>query len=183
MLNCGNNWWLRSVIAATFGPALLAAGGCGYQVRTSEKPKADEPAAPVQADEPKDDVAVIHKTTRNVLNLAELKNDPDWSVVETGASGNDPLTQAQSVYFHAAATITPIPIQQFVQQHQALNGELPSYEQVVDFMKQNPGVELRQQKPWQEYAYDPATGKIVVVESASKKKELLKKAGVEVGDS
>ncbi|QDT38279.1 hypothetical protein Pan189_26690 [Stratiformator vulcanicus] len=172
--------WRRG-FGIAIGPAVLCGIGCDIKPSNLNEPAEPAPAAAVP-DQPdkKDDVAVIHKTTREILDLAELQDDPNWAVVDTGVTGGDPLTQAQSVYFHAAATLSPIPIQQFVQQQRALEGTTPTYEEVQQFMEQNPGVTLRQQKPWQKYAYDAENGTIVVVEDKAEKQRISEKAGVEL---
>ena len=122
----------------------------------------------------------VGRKTREILNAKEAVNDPNWKVVTNEVSGSDPLSVAGSVYNKTASMAGSLGIVQWVNQEKATEGKPPTYAALMDFMKQNPSLELPATKEYQTYGYDETTGEIVILEHKERKATRYRELGLPV---
>jgi hypothetical protein len=115
---------------------------------------------------------IIGKTTQNVLELkaaTEAGGVPASMAVTSSAIG-----VAADAYRTSVGTMAVLAVEQRMQMHQAQFGELPKdYESfMVDIISPGKpdGLQLPMLPYYQEYAYDPTSHKLIVVEFPNKKK-------------
>jgi len=165
-----------------------ASGQAPAQAKQPEQQAADQP--PEQPDEPKQpeqkaptSKSILGKTTANVVDAKKALQNPKMVLAGGKIEGSDPLTVAGSAYQSMAAKTGTVGMQQAVQQHKALNGKFPTYQEFMQIVKQN-RVEFPELAPYRLYGYHEETGKIVVLEDKAKKIQLFKKNGIplEPGD-
>ena len=107
-----------------------------------------------------------------------LEEFPHLVEVENNIRATDPLTGYTDAIWAASSRVELLGFQSNIQNHYALNGTYPTYEEFMDYFNQA-HVELRGTKPWQVYAYDPADGTIVILEDRIEKKRRFDEAGIE----
>jgi hypothetical protein len=137
-----------------------------------------EPAAqaPVATKPPVETRKTIGKTTQNVLLLEKAL--ADGGVLAETAITSSGLEMASDAYKTSVGKIAGMAVQQKLNLYQAEHGEVP--ESYDDFMARiiEPGSPTGLQLPmlpyYQEYAYDPAAKKLVVVEFPAKKEQRQK---------
>ena len=114
----------------------------------------------------------IGKTTQNVLELkaaTEAGGVPASMAVTSSAIG-----VAADAYRTSVGTMAVLAVEQKMQMHRAQFGKLPeNYERFMDDIigpGKPDGLHLPMLPYYQEYAYDPTSHKLVVVEFPNKKK-------------
>ncbi|MEO6811254.1 MAG: hypothetical protein ABI353_19260 [Isosphaeraceae bacterium] len=122
----------------------------------------------------------LHKTTQNVLNLPEALKD-GGTLADTTIPVSDPLTQNAAAYRTSVAKIGGMAVEQAIQIRNAQNiMEDPkplTYDQfMAEIIKkdQPDGVSLALLPYYQEYAWDEATQKLVVVDFPARKEQFQK---------
>ncbi len=135
-----------------------------------DEPKKKSAKAPVKSRE------TIGKTTQNVLKLDdELKNGA--VLASTTIAATDPLTQSADAYKTTVGKIGAMAVEQAIQIRNAQSIQDPkplSYDEfMAEIIKkgQNDGINLAMLPYYQEYAWDEATQKLVVIEYPKKKKD------------
>ena len=114
----------------------------------------------------------IGKTTQNVLELeaARQAGGVPASMAITGSG----IGVSADAYRTSVGTMAVLAVEQKMQMHRAQFGKLPeNYERFMDDIigpgKPN-GLQLPMLPYYQEYAYDPTSHKLVVIEFPNKKK-------------
>jgi len=150
------SWWSAGLVA------LLCGGFFGCQ--------SGETPSPSPAGKPR---KTIGKTTQNVLEITAAKaaGGIPASMEITGAG----LEVAADAYRTSVGKMAVLAVEQRLSLYQAQHGELPQgYDGFISEIIQ-PGEPAGLQLPmlpyYQEYAYDPATKKLVVMEFPEKKKQ------------
>ena len=140
----------------------------GVQPAAKSTPaKAKQPATPPakkrppQGDEKR---SIIGQKTKQILDAKQATKNGGMVVVSSKVSGSDPLTQLGSAYTRGASFAGSLPLKQWLQQHKALNNRYPTYDELIDWMKKNPRVELPVLPAHRTYGYDSDKGEIVVLE-------------------
>jgi hypothetical protein len=125
--------------------------------------------------------ATLNKTTQNVLKLEDALKD-GGEVVENKISVSDPLTQSAEAVKYVGAAGADMAVKNKIGVRNALNAmEDPKPYAYDRFMSEivepgkPDGLNFQQLPYYQEYAWDEANQKIVIVEFP-KKKEAAKKA-------
>ncbi len=140
-----------------------------------QKPPAAPPApaaAPIQTRK------TVGKTTQNVLDLSAAKNQGGVVVDNAAEAEEGGLGAYSQAYRHSVATIGGLAVEQKMKLYQAEHNKVPATHQ--DFMAKiiAPGtpdeVSLPMLPYYQEYAFDPASKKLVVVEFPAKKEQRQK---------
>ena len=115
---------------------------------------------------------IIGKTTQNVLELeaARQAGGVPASMAITGSG----IGVSADAYRTSVGTMAVLAVEQKMQMHRAQFGKLPeNYERFMDDIigpgKPN-GLQLPMLPYYQEYAYDPTSHKLVVIEFPNKKK-------------
>lgn len=165
-------------------PATRRAQPTDDRTAESSAPAAAEPAAPPPAAAPASPVGpvktreTIGKTTQNVLDLAAASAAGGIVVDGAGAPEGGVLGTYAGAYRSSVATIGGLQVQQKMKLHQAEHGSLPATH--AEFMKTiiAPGtpdeVSLPMLPYYQEYAFDPESKSIVVVEFPARKEQRQK---------
>ena len=134
-------------------------------------PDANAPAAvPAQPT-----AAVIGKTTKALVDLAEAKKNPKIVEVENNVTGSDPLTATFNAYVSITSRASVLNFKQQMDILKATNDDkYPTFKEAQKLMKQL-NIDLAATlPPYQMYAYDAKTGGIVVVEDKAEKIRLFK---------
>ena len=140
-----------------------------------QKPPAAPPApaaAPIQTRK------TVGKTTQNVLDLSAAKAQGGVVVDNAAEAEEGGLGAYSQAYRHSVATIGGLAVEQKMKLYQAEHNKVPATHQ--DFMAKiiAPGtpdeVSLPMLPYYQEYAFDPASKKLVVVEFPAKKEQRQK---------
>ena len=140
-----------------------------------QKPPAAPPApaaAPVQTRK------TVGKTTQNVLDLSAAKAQGGVVVDNAAEAEEGGLGAYSQAYRHSVATIGGLAVEQKMKLYQAEHNKVPATHQ--EFMAKiiAPGtpdeVSLPMLPYYQEYAFDPASKKLVVVEFPAKKEQRQK---------
>ncbi len=155
---------------ATGGGAVAAAAN----PQPVAAPDANAPAAvPPQPAEPT--AAVIGKTTKTLVDLAEAKKNPKIVEVENKVTGSDPLTVTFNAYVSITSRASVLNFKHQMDILKATNDDkYPTFKEAQKLMKQL-NIELAATlPPYQLYAYDAKTGGIVVVEDKAEKIRLFK---------
>lgn len=122
----------------------------------------------------------VGKTTQNVLDLADAKAQGGVVVDNVAEAEEGGLGAYSQAYRHSVATIGGLAVEQKMKLYQAEHNEVPATHK--DFMAKiiAPGtpdeVSLPMLPYYQEYAFDPASKKLVVVEFSAKKEQRAKEA-------
>ena len=77
--------------------------------------------------------------------------------------GNDPISAPLNALGGVTSFAGRIGMQQWVDHEYALNGEYPTYERFVDFLKQNPQYAMPMPRLSQRYGYDETRGAMVTL--------------------
>ena len=151
---------------------LLMIGGPAEQ-------KPVEPPPPTQTEAPKIQTRkTVGKKTQNVLDLADAKAQGGVVVDNAGEAEEGGLGAYSQAYRHSVATIGGLAVEQKMKLYQAEHNEVPATHK--EFMAKiiAPGtpdeVSLPMLPYYQEYAFDPASKKLVVVEFPAKKEQRAK---------
>ena len=107
---------------------------------------------------------IIHQKTREILNANEATKDSNFVIVKLDVQGGDPLTQSVSAYEKLAADAGTIPIKKWIKQIKIVEEHTPTYAELQDWMKKNPGVKLPVLPYKRMYGYDETTGEMVILE-------------------
>lgn len=164
--------WRRRVFVAM--PLLVVTSGCAESAR---QPAAG--SAQVQTRR------TIGKTTQNVLDLAVAQAQGGVVVDNAAEVEEGGLGAASQAYRHGVAAIGGLAVEHKMRLHQAEHGAVPATHQ--EFMAQiiapgaPDGVSLPMLPYYQEYAFDPATRKLVVVEFPAKKAQREKETAGSAG--
>jgi hypothetical protein len=141
-----------------------------------QKPPAPPPPAPAAA--PIQTRKTVGKTTQNVLDLSAAKAQGGVVVDNAAEAEEGGLGAYSQAYRHSVATIGGLAVEQKMKLYQAEHNKVPATHQ--DFMAKiiAPGtpdeVSLPMLPYYQEYAFDPASKKLVVVEFPAKKEQRQK---------
>ena len=141
-----------------------------------QKPPAAPPPAPAAA--PIQTRKTVGKTTQNVLDLSAAKAQGGVVVDNAAEAEEGGLGAYSQAYRHSVATIGGLAVEQKMKLYQAEHNKVPATHQ--DFMAKiiAPGtpdeVSLPMLPYYQEYAFDPASKKLVVVEFPAKKEQRQK---------
>ncbi len=128
----------------------------------------------------------IRKTTQNVLQL-EKALATGGVLAATDIPVSDPLSQSAAAYRTSVGKIGAMAIQQAIQIRNASSIQDPkplAYEEfMAEIIKpdQPDGIQLAMLPYYQEYAWDEANQKLVVVEFPEKKAEMKKQSDEELG--
>ncbi|MFM7207339.1 MAG: hypothetical protein ACKO4T_11810 [Planctomycetaceae bacterium] len=153
---------------------VLVASGCDEpapQPDATTRPAATRPA-PIQTRK------TVGKTTQNVLDLAEAQAQGGVVVDNAAEAEEGGLGAYSQAYRHSVATIGGMAVEQKMKLYQAEHGSVPASHK--EFMAKiiAPGtpdeVSLPMLPYYQEYAFDPAAKKLVVVEFPAKKEQRQK---------
>lgn len=156
------------------GPIVALVAGCDALTSLlPAKPAAEQkPAAPSQPIEPR---KTLGKTTQNVLDLAAAQADGGVVIDNAAEAEEGGLGAYSQAYRHSVATIGGLAVEQKLQLYQAEHGKVPATHQEFMTTIIAPGtpdeVRLPMLPYYQEYAFDPATKKLVVVEFPAKKEQ------------
>ena len=134
-------------------------------------PDANAPAAaPAQPT-----AAVIGKTTKTLVDLAEAKKNPKIVEIENKVTGSDPLTVTFNAYVSITSRASVLNFKHQMDILKATNDDkYPTFKEAQKLMKQL-NIDLAATlPPYQLYAYDAKTGGIVVVEDKAEKIRLFK---------
>lgn len=161
--------WKVIVAALAVVIGLLLLGG-----PSSEKPA--EPPEPVQAEAPKiQPRKTVGKTTQTVLDLADAIRQGGVRVDNASEAEEGGLGAYSQAYRHSVATIGGLAVEQKMKFYQAEHGTMPATHKEFMATIIAPGtpdeVSLPMLPYYQEYAFDPESKKLVVVEFPAKKAE------------
>lgn len=149
-------------------PAVAAPASAG-SVAAPPAGGSAEPAGPVQTRK------TIGKTTQNVLDLADALAQGGVVLEGSGPSEGGVLDTYAGAYRSSVARIGGLQVEQKIRLYQAEHGSVPATH--ADFMKKiiAPGtpdeVSLPMLPYYQEYAFDPESKALVVVEFPAKKEQ------------
>lgn len=139
-------------------------------------PACDEPKKP-GAIQPRE---TLRKTTQNVLNLPDALQQ-GGILADTTIPVSNPLTQSAAGYRISVSEIGGMAVEQAIQMRNAQNiVEDPkplTYDQfVIEIIKKNrpDGISLAMLPYYQEYAWDEASQKLVVVDFPARKEQFQK---------
>ena len=142
----------------------------------TEPPAAPAAALPGESPAPIRTRKTIGKTTFAVLDLAEAVAQGGVKVDDAGSSGGGGLLGAAAqAYRHSVSTIGGLQVEQKLKLYQTEHGSLPATHE--EFMARiiAPGTADEIRLPtlpyYQEYAFDPETRGLVVVEFPAKKEQ------------
>ena len=114
----------------------------------------------------------IGKTTQNVLELEAARQA--GGVPASMATTNSGIGVSADAYRTSVGTMAVLAVEQKMQMHRAQFGKLPeNYERFMDDIigpDKPDGLHLPMLPYYQEYAYDPTSHKLVVIEFPNKKK-------------
>lgn len=151
-----------------------------------------QPAAPIQ-NEPANPTPVndqsappvgeqsgthVGRTTKEVLNVKEITQDPNWTVVASDPTEVRGFSAAGTAYNRAAALVGTANLEQWIKQEWALNGSYPTYQSLLDYISQNP-VDMPALREYQHYGYDESTGNVVILENKQEKEGRRKELGLD----
>lgn len=139
-----------------------------------QKPAEPPPAAPATPP-PVQTRKTIRKTTQNVLDLSEARAQGGVVVDNAAEPEEGGLGAYSQAYRHSVATLGTVAVDQKLAHYKAEHGDVPATHK--EFMAKiiAPGapdeISLPMLPYYQEYAFDPAAKKLVVVEFPAKKSQ------------
>ena len=159
---------MKTILSGIIVIGLLGCGEVSSKGNTEES-SADESEKQVSAETEKQTgrqrkKSIIHRKTREIVNANEAVKDPNSNIVKLAVQGNNPLTQAVTVYGKAAAMAGTIPIQQWIKEKKIVEDHTPTYAELQEWLKKNPSFELPVLPYQRMYGYDETTGEIVILE-------------------
>jgi len=156
----------------TVAMLLLGCLACGCaQVSDEELAKhTPEPKEAPPAVDKQGHRSIIGRKTREILDVEKVLKDPAMRLVSPKIEGNDPFTQYGSAYSRMASDVGTIPLKQEIKRFKVFNDRFPTYKELMDWMKKNPGVQLPVLPARRLYGYDARTGKMVVLERKESKR-------------
>jgi hypothetical protein len=131
-------------------------------------PAVEQPAPPPQPVEAPRQF-IVGKTTQDVHDL-EASKKAGGVVVQPKITAKDPITLQGNAYVSIIGQSSMLQIQHAMDLYQAdNNGEYPKTKE--EFMEKiiNPGIRLPQLPAYQEYGYDAAAHKLVIIEYPDRK--------------
>lgn len=120
----------------------------------------------------------VGKKTDELLDAAQLKGDPNWTVVADDPSKLQSLTAPGTVYNRAAALAGTVGLTQWIKQQRALTGDYPTFEEVVKYSAKYPSNRPALQE-FRHYGYDETTGQMVILENRKEKQARTSELGLE----
>lgn len=161
----------RTVSSLAVGLLLIVAG-CDAPKKTASK------GPPVQSRE------TINKTTQNVLKLdEELKNGA--KLAATNITSTDYLGTMSEAYKTSVAKIAGMQVSQMMQIYEIQNDKpVQNYDEFMSAIikkGQPDGIQLPMLPYYQEYAFDEANKKLVVVEYPEKKAKMQEQQDEKLG--
>lgn len=173
--------------AALAVPALILAGCTEEKVtRGGARPAADGGAAAAPAEEQVKTRETIGKKTQTVLKLADALAQ-GGEMASTTIPVADPLTQNAAAYRTTVGKIGAMSVEQAIQLRNAQSIADPKPLTYDEFMNeiikpnQPDGISLAMLPYYQEYAWDEANQKLVVVEFPEKKRKFQEQQDKELG--
>ena len=148
---------------------------------------ADEPKAKMAANAKNAPRETIGKTTQDVLKLPDALAD-GGVLADTTIPVADPLTQNAAAYRTTVAKIGAMAVEQAIQVRNAQSIQDPkplTYDEfVAEILKkgQADGIQLAKLPYYQEYAWDEAAQKLVVVEFPARKADQKKRRDEQFGN-
>lgn len=144
---------------------------------------AESPPLPQQAAAPSNQPSPsngthVGKKTGELLDAAQLKNDPNWIVVADDPSKLKSMTVPGTVYNRAAALSGTVGLTQWIKQQHALTGKYPTYKEVIAFSAKYPSNRPALQE-FRHYGYDETTGQMVILENRKQKQMRKSELGLE----
>jgi hypothetical protein len=138
-----------------------------------QEPEERKPPAQAEAPQPRPGRKAVGKTTQKVLDLAAALADGAMLVDNESEPDEAGLAAYGQAYRHSVARIGGIAVEQKLRLYQAEHDEVPATH--AEFMAKiiAPGspdeVQLPKLPPYQDYAFDPRTRRLVVVEFPARK--------------
>jgi hypothetical protein len=133
-------------------------------------PGCEEPAAPkknVATTKPRE---IVGKTTQDVRNAPEEIAKKAAVPAPPRIVSKDPITLAGNTYVTAVGRISIEKIEAAVKLYQGETGEYPkTYDEFMEKIIRANNISLPQLPYYQEYGYDPATHRLLVIEYPDKK--------------
>jgi hypothetical protein len=162
---------------AKHAPKLLAAAIAVVVVLLMLSGPAPDKPAPLtpEAAPPVETRKTIGRTTQNVLDLPAALAEGGVRVDAGGETEESPLGVAAQAYRNSVATIGGLAVEQKMKLHEAEHGKRPATYQ--EFMTAiiapgtPDGIQLPMLPYYREYAFDAASGRLVVVEFPAKKQQ------------
>lgn len=148
---------------------LLVLGGTGDREPAEKPPTAPAEPAPIETRK------TLGRTTQNVLDLADALAQGAVRVDNATEAEEGGLGAYSQAYRHSVATIGGLAVEQKLNLYRAEHGDVPATHR--EFMAKiiAPGtadaVSLPMLPYYQEYAFDPESKKLVVVEFPAKKEQ------------
>jgi hypothetical protein len=116
----------------------------------------------------------IGTRTNEILNAKELANNPEWTLAAADPTQVKANTTIGTVYGRAVGLAGSVGLEQWVQHTKALEDRFPTYAELQDYASKN-GVDLPTiPQPYRHYAYDEATGQIVLYDNVAEKEGRLR---------
>lgn len=139
-----------------------------------QQPMSDQAAAPVG------EQAGTHvgRNTNEILNVKEVTQDPNWTVVASDPTEVRGFSAAGTAYNRAAALVGTANLEQWIKQEYALNGAYPTYQALQDYISQN-SVNMPALRVYQHYGYDEASGNVVILENKQEKEGRRNELGLD----
>ena len=141
---------------------LPLAAGCG-----------SDPPEPEPVAKQRDDRGNIAKRkTREILDAEAALARGDFTVAQAkigtekpiDAEYEDPLTGPLNIYTEAVGFLGRVPLQQWIDTQQAVEGEYPTYDELIAFVKAEPALSMPVPKVGQHYGYLASEGAMVLLE-------------------
>jgi len=164
------------------GGAPTPASDAANPPAVDQPPVQAAPAAPAQAPAAQQTGSHVGEKTKEILNAQEMLKDPNWSVIASDPQDVQGNTFVGTAYNRAAALSGTAGLEQWVQHQQAqdIDGKFPTYEALQGYIAMN-GVDMPRLREYHHYAYDAATGQIVILENKAEKEARHKELGLPVG--
>ena len=152
--------------------ALSFVVGCGSKSTPTEPaPVADAPVAKQRDDRGN----IAKRKTREILDARAALARGDFIVVQEKIDGSnpidaeytDPLTGPLNIYTESVGFLGRLPLHQWVRMQYALEGEYPSYEELIAYVKGEPMLSMPVPKVGQHFGYDASNGGMVLLEEVS----------------
>jgi hypothetical protein len=151
---------------------LLLLGGPGGE--SAKKPAEGVATVPPDA-KPIETRKTIGKTTQNVLELSAALAQGGVRADEAAVTESSPLGVTAQAYRQSVATIGGLAVEQKLKLHEAERGGRPTtYQEFMDTIiapGKPDGIQLPMLPYYQEYAFDPQTRGLIVVEFPEKKRQ------------
>ncbi|MGY8769204.1 MAG: hypothetical protein ACKVH8_12365 [Pirellulales bacterium] len=154
-----------NLAVVAFSLMLVFSSGCGEDIVVNDPPPQQvKKVTPVEEPAPSstEKKGIVGKKTKVVVNALEALKDPNVFLPDGNQEGKNYPSQVTSSLFTVGGKVSTFGMQRWVQGHEALNEEFPSYELFMEKM-QEPGIEFVQLRSYEMYAYDEETGAISIL--------------------